>query len=106
MKVLMDDGSGLNILYAATLDHIEIPRISLYPSGAPYFGFIPRISATPLRSIQPPVKFWDPSNFWKEVLNFDSPYHTLLGRPCFAKLMAIQHYGYLKLKMPGPWGSS
>ena len=29
-------------------------------------------------------------------------YHSILGRPCYAKFMAIPNYTYLKLKMPGP----
>jgi hypothetical protein len=28
----------------------------------------------------------------------------VLGRPCYAKFMAIPNYTYLKLKMPGPKG--
>ena len=31
-------------------------------------------------------------------------YHAILGRPCYAKFMAIPNYTYLKLKMPGPKG--
>ena len=27
-----------------------------------------------------------------------------MGQPCYAKFMAIPHYGCLKLKMPGPRG--
>jgi hypothetical protein len=27
-----------------------------------------------------------------------------LGRPCYAKFMAVPNYTYLKLKMPGPIG--
>ncbi|KAK1677037.1 hypothetical protein QYE76_037885 [Lolium multiflorum] len=32
------------------------------------------------------------------------PYHALLGRPALAKFMAVPHYGYLKMKLPGPKG--
>jgi hypothetical protein len=28
----------------------------------------------------------------------------VLGRPCYAKFMAVSNYTYLKLKMPGPNG--
>jgi hypothetical protein len=28
----------------------------------------------------------------------------VLGRPCYAKFMAVPNYKYLKLKMPGPKG--
>jgi hypothetical protein len=29
----------------------------------------------------------------------------VLGRPCYAKFMAVPNYTYLKLKMPGPKGT-
>ena len=35
---------------------------------------------------------------------FSSGYHTLLGRDAFTSFQAIPHYGYMKLKMPGPNG--
>ncbi|KAK1680069.1 hypothetical protein QYE76_040917 [Lolium multiflorum] len=52
------------------------------------------------------VVFGTPSNFRKEKLEFEvvdweSQYHAILGRPAFAKFMAVPHYAYLKLKMPG-----
>ena len=34
-KVLMDGGSGLNILYVDTLDAMRIPRSELCPAGSP-----------------------------------------------------------------------
>ena len=37
-------------------------------------------------------------------MGFRGPYHTILGRPCYIKFMAIPNYTYLKLKMPGPKG--
>ena len=51
----------------------------------------------------------DPSNFRTErlqfeVVDFTGSYHVILGRPCYAKFMAIPNYTYLKLKMPGPNG--
>jgi hypothetical protein len=50
-----------------------------------------------------------PDNFRKETLTFEvvgfrGTYHTILGRPCYAKFMAIPNYTYLKMKMPGPIG--
>ena len=38
------------------------------------------------------------------MVDFLGSYHTILGRPCYAKFMAIPNYAYLKLKMPGPNG--
>ena len=39
-----------------------------------------------------------------EVVDFEGPYHAILGRPCYAKFMAIPSYAYIKLKMLGPRG--
>ena len=39
-----------------------------------------------------------------EVVGFRGTYHAVLGRPCYAKFMAVPNYTYLKLKMPGPNG--
>jgi hypothetical protein len=37
-----------------------------------------------------------------EVVGFRGTYHAVLGRPCYAKFMAVPNYTYLKLKMSGP----
>ena len=39
-----------------------------------------------------------------EVVDFLGSYHAILGRPCYAKFMAVPNYTYMKLKMPGPNG--
>ena len=41
---------------------------------------------------------------WFEVVDHQSAYHAILGRPALAKFMAIPHYAYLKMKMPGEKG--
>jgi hypothetical protein len=38
------------------------------------------------------------------VVGFKGAYHAILGRPCYAKFMAVPKYTYLKMKMPGPNG--
>ena len=53
--------------------------------------------------------FGSPDNYRSEevtfqVSPFSSGYHTLLGREAFTIFQAIPHYGYMKLKMPGPGG--
>ena len=65
--------------------------------------------AIPLGRICLSITFGQPNNFRKEPLTFEvvdlpAVYHTLLGRPCFAKFMAVPNYIYLKLKMPNPKG--
>jgi hypothetical protein len=39
-KVLMDGGSGINVLYASTLDDKGIPRSKLRPSTGPFHGIV------------------------------------------------------------------
>ena len=39
-KVLMDGGSGLNILYIDTLDAMPIPRSELHLADSPFHGVI------------------------------------------------------------------
>ena len=63
--------------------------------------------AYPLRQIDLPNTFDDRANFCSEVLTFEvvdfpGSYRAILGRPCYAKFMAIPNYTYPKLKMPGP----
>ena len=39
-----------------------------------------------------------------EVADFETAYHAIFGRPSLSKFMAIPHYTYLVLKLPGPKG--
>ncbi|KAK1620215.1 hypothetical protein QYE76_025732 [Lolium multiflorum] len=75
-----------------------------------FHGIIPTLPAYPLGKISLDVVFGTPDNFRKERLEFEvvdweSQYHAILGRPAFAKFMAVPHYAYLKLKMPGNNGT-
>jgi hypothetical protein len=108
-KVLMDGGSSLNILYAHTLRLLGIGLDQLRPSTTPFHGVAPGKRVQPLGQIDLPVWFGTPSNFHKETLTFEvvgfrGAYHAILGRPCYAKFMAVPNYTYLKIKMPGPNG--
>ena len=47
-KVLMDGGSGLNILYVDTLDAMRIPRSKLRPVSSPFHGVILGTQVYPL----------------------------------------------------------
>ena len=65
---------------------------------------MPRKQAMPLGQIDLPVTFRDPSNYRIETLTFEvvgfpRTYHTILGRPCYVKFMAVPNYTYLKLKI-------
>jgi hypothetical protein len=38
-----------------------------------------------------------------EAADFETTYNAFLGRPALTKFMAIPHYAYLVLEMPGPY---
>jgi hypothetical protein len=70
-KVLMDNGSSLNILYTHTLRLMGIGLDQLRPSRTPFHGIAPGKSAQPLRQIDLLVWFGTPDNFHKETLTFE-----------------------------------
>lgn len=87
-----------------------IPLSRLNLTGAPFHGIIPRREDKPLSQITLPVTFRDRGNYKTEsflfyVVDFLGSYHAILGRSCYAKLMAAPIYVYIKLKVPGPNGA-
>ncbi|KAK1668087.1 hypothetical protein QYE76_056246 [Lolium multiflorum] len=79
-KVLIDNGSSINIMYKHTMRKIRVD-VS--------FGGRDNCRV---------------ENLEFEVVDLDSPYHALLGRPALAAFMASTHTAYLKMKMPAPRG--
>ena len=74
-----------------------------------FHGIMPGLSCSPIDKIKIDVLFGDKDHFrreaiWFEVVDLESPYHVLLGRPALAKFMAVPHYAYLKMKMLGTKG--
>jgi hypothetical protein len=105
----MDGGSSLNIIYAETLKLLRIDLSSVRTGTAPFHEIVPGKRVHPLGQLDLPVCFWTPSNFRRETLTFEvvgfrGTYHAVLGRPCYAKFMAVPNYTYLKIKMSGPNG--
>ena len=109
MKVLMDGGISLNLLYQDTVRKMGIDPSRIKPTTTTFKGAVLDIEAHCTGSIILEVVFSSPNNFRSEGLTFDivpfrSSYHALLGRTAFARFNAVPHYAYLKLKMPGPCG--
>jgi hypothetical protein len=110
-KVLIDGGSGLNVLFTKTLKKMKLDITHmLTKSTSPFYGIIPGNAAIPLGSVVLPVTFGESRENYRteyvkfEVADFETSYHTILGRPTIAKFMAVPHYTYLVLKMPSPTG--
>jgi hypothetical protein len=108
-KVLMDGGSSLNVIYVETLGLLGIDLSTIRAGAAPFHMIVPGKRVLPLGQLDLPVCFRTPSNFRRETLTFEvvgfrGTYHVVLGRPCYAKFMAVPNYTYLKLKISGPNG--
>ena len=108
-RVLMDSGSGLNLIYEDTVRRMGIDPSRIKQSNTTFEGVTPRVAARARGSVVLNVTFGSPGNSRSEELlftiaPFQSGYHALLGRAAFARFNALPHYGYLTLKMPGPRG--
>jgi hypothetical protein len=56
--VLINGGSGLNLIFASTLKKMGLNYMSLLTlSQAPFYGIVPGNSSTPIGSITLPITF-------------------------------------------------
>jgi hypothetical protein len=109
-KVLIDGGSGLNLIFASTLRKMGLDFTDmLVPSKSPFYGIVPGNAAHPLGTVVLPFTFSARENYRTEfikfeVANFESSYHAILGCPVLDKFMVVPHYVYLLLMMSGQSG--
>lgn len=108
-KTLVDNGSSVDVLFAHTLDRMQLGSLrletskeqSLYGFGhnvVPIQGIIhlPVIFGTEPRKVRHMVKFY--------VINIPSSYNAILGRLSLTKLRAITSTPHLKVKFSTPKG--
>jgi hypothetical protein len=108
-RVFMDAGSIINLIYAKTLRAMHFSLEFLKPTDCSFHGIVPGSANYPLGRIALNICFGNRQNYRREKLDFEvmdwpSQYHAILGRPAFLQFMAVPHYTYLVLKMPGPNG--
>jgi hypothetical protein len=108
-KVLVDGGSSINVTFPRTLLGLGVALKELHKSDTPFFGIVPTEGEYPLGHIYMPVNFGTLENYRTEFLrfevaSFDCGYNAIISRPGLVKFMAIPHYTYMILKMPGPQG--
>jgi hypothetical protein len=106
-KALIDEGSGLNLMYLNTFEGLGLTQDQLKSSPHPFYKMVPGKQYVPLGQITLHVTFRDTSNYHTKMLTFEvvdffRPYHIILGQQCYIKFMAIPNYTYLKLTIPGP----
>ena len=95
-KIFMDGGSGVNIIFKDTLRRMNRSVENLPKSTNSFHGIVSGKVVRPEGKIQLGVTFGDATHFKSELIDFDvvdwkSQYHTILGRPTFARFMAVPH---------------
>jgi hypothetical protein len=88
-RVFMNAGSGINLIYAKTLQAMHISLEFLKPTDCSFHGIVPGSANYPLGRIALNVFFRNRQNYRREKLDFKvmdwpSQYHAILGRPAFS----------------------
>ena len=106
-RVLIDGGAGPCLIQLAAYEKLQLPTCRLMPTR-PLLG-LGNDPIWPQGQVILPVTFGTRDNYRTESITFDVaetelPYNAILGRAAIVKFMAIPHYAYRVLKMPGPKG--
>jgi hypothetical protein len=88
VRIFMDAGSGINLIYAKILWAMHISLEFLKPIDCSFHGIVPGSANYPLGRIALNVCFRNRQNYRREKLDFEvmdwpSQYHAILGRPAF-----------------------
>jgi hypothetical protein len=71
-RVLIDVGSGLNLIFASTLRKMGLDLMDmLVPSKSPFYGIVPGNAAHPLGTVVLPVTFGTRENYHTEFIKFE-----------------------------------
>ena len=93
-QVFVDGGSSINLIFATTLTKMNISLSNLAPTDTRFHGITPEKPNYPLGKIALDVQFGLAEKFRKEKIEFEvmdwpSQYHAILGRPAYARFMAV-----------------
>jgi hypothetical protein len=107
-KVLVNNGSQVDIIFLHAFDRMGISHILLKPSDNPLYDFGGK-GTFPVSKIELPLSFGTAPNARSEQVTFDIvdmvyPYNAIMGRGSINKFEAAIHGLYLCMKILGPQG--
>jgi hypothetical protein len=92
-KVLIDGGSGLNVLFTKTLKKMKLDITHMLTmSTSPFYSIVPGNAAIPVGSVVLLVTFGETRENYRteyikfEVADFETSYHAILGRLSISKM--------------------
>jgi hypothetical protein len=96
-------------MYYDTFKRLKLPKDTIKSTTTTFHGIVPGRKAYPVDKATIAVTFGTLANFRTERIEFEivdykSSYHCVLGRQTFTKFMAVPHYAYNMMKLPGPHG--
>lgn len=106
-RMLVDNGSSVNIIFGATYDQMEVKQ-ALTPVTSPIYGFTGD-SLIPRGKIGLAVEMGEVPLVSKNLMKFlvvdhRSAYHGVLGRPALTELWAVTSVHHLCMKFPTEHG--
>ena len=107
-RVLVDNGSSVDILYYPTFQQMRIDKERLIPTNTPLVGF-GGTRVFPLGAVTLFVMVGDyPQQITKDVtflvVNCSSTYNAILGRPTLNSWKAVTSTYHLMIKFPTDYG--
>ena len=107
-RVLVDNGSSINILYYPAFQQMRIDKERLIPTNAPLIGF-GGSRVFPLGTVTLSVAIGDyPQQIIKDVtflvVDCSSAYNAILGRPTLNSWKAVTSTYHLMIKFPTNYG--
>jgi hypothetical protein len=107
-KLLVDNGSSTNIIFADAFNKMGLSKDLLQPPDTLLYGFEGRVIHT-LGKVVLPVSFGTVQNARTEYISYDVvemyyPYNGILGRGFLNKFEVVIHQAYLCVKIPATQG--